>query len=72
MAAAWSSKFLSKEVHRPLASANEVQMRDSGVSERGLYARFTSEQKVTIGKRAAEHSVAITNRSLLQKTCATI
>ena len=36
-------------------------------AKRSSYAKFTSEQKAAMRKRAAEHGVAATNRSLLQK-----
>ena len=35
--------------------------------KRGSYAKFTPEQRAAMRKRAAEHGVAATNRSLLYK-----
>ena len=53
---------LSKVVPSSAISAanSEVKARGLGTSKRGSYAKLTQQQKAEIGKRAAEHGIALT------------
>ena len=60
-------KAANKEVKEVLQSTREFRELNGGSKNRGPYERFTAEEKVQIGKRAAEHGVTATVRYCSRK-----
>ena len=60
-------KATNKEVKEVLQSTREFHELDGGSKSRRPYERFMVEEKVQIGKRAAEHGVAATVRYCSRK-----